>query len=209
MDTARAAHRRLDGYLRRLRAALAPLPATQAREIVEELRSHILDSVGVGESWGDEGVAEALRRLGPPDRLAAQYVAQDAGRRALHGLGLWRPLRAGHRWAAQGLAGAFILLGCLVGYAFAAAFAYWALAKPFAPARVGLWKLDDPADDLSFALGAVNQPGARELLGWWIIPLGLAAGVGLFFLTTRFGRWGLRQLRAGRAGGVSREGTAP
>ena len=41
------------------------------------------------------------------------------------------------------------------------------------------------------------DPGSLgdELLGWWIVPLGLLIGAGLFLLTTRFGLWGLRRLR--------------
>jgi hypothetical protein len=41
-------------------------------------------------------------------------------------------------------------------------------------------------------------PGATELLGWSIIPIGLIAGFALFFLTTQSGLWSIRRLRHAR-----------
>ena len=40
--------RTLDGYLSELRARLRNLPDAEASEILEELRSHLRDSVGTG-----------------------------------------------------------------------------------------------------------------------------------------------------------------
>ena len=58
--------RRLDGYLSELRARLRNLPDAEASEILEELRSHVCDSVGTGGELTESGVAAALRRLGSP-----------------------------------------------------------------------------------------------------------------------------------------------
>ena len=41
---------------------------------------------------------------------------------------------------------------------------------------------------ISLRLGFGSAPpGGRELLGWWIVPIGLVVGCGLVMLTTRFG----------------------
>jgi hypothetical protein len=37
-----------------------------------------------------------------------------------------------------------------------------------------------------------EHPG-HELLGWWLLPIGLLLGPGLFFLTARFGLWSIRK----------------
>jgi hypothetical protein len=33
------------------------------------------------------------------------------------------------------------------------------------------------------------------LLGFWIVPIGLSIGFGLFFLTAHFALWSIRRLR--------------
>jgi hypothetical protein len=93
---------------------------------------------------------------------------------------------------------AYLLLGAtgvLIGAGLGGSWLYFVVAKFFQPGRVGLWKLADPTDDWSFSLGAVDAPGARELLGWWLIPVGLALGIGLLLLARRFGRWSIVQMR--------------
>jgi hypothetical protein len=100
-------------------------------------------------------------------------------------------LRATGRLARLSLQGCVVFLVSLSGYALAAGFLATAIVKPFAPSRAGLWIL--PADDLSVSLGVMDHsPMARELLGWWIIPVGLIAGVGLAWLTWRFGVFSVR-----------------
>jgi hypothetical protein len=71
---------------------------------------------------------------------------------------------------------------CVVGYMFGASFFLAALIKPFNP-RVGLWMLDNHA--YSLALGFTDyRPQGHELLGWSLIPIGLALGGGTILLTT-------------------------
>lgn len=186
------AHRKVEDYLQELRRALRPLPAEEALEIVEEIRSHVLDSAEQNGGLSEERLDTALGRLGRAAELAAMYVTESLVRRAEVSRSPWLALRSIFRWATLSVAGFFVFLGSLIGYGIGASFVVCALVKPFAPGRVGLWKLADPADDLSFSLGWVNRPDATDLLGWWIIPVGLAIGLGLIFLTARFGLWSLR-----------------
>jgi hypothetical protein len=55
-------------------------------------------------------------------------------------------------------------------------------------------------DALDISLGVVDRPagGHAELLGWWIIPIGLVVGAVLLLLTWRMGLAGVRAL--GRRG---------
>jgi hypothetical protein len=55
--------------------------------------------------------------------------------------------------------------------------------------------------EISLRMGFGAAPvGGKELLGWWLVPIGLLVGLGLFFLTARFGLWSIRRLR--RAGPI-------
>jgi len=60
-----------------------------------------------------------------------------------------------------------------------------------------LWAFHDATGDLtlSFRLGLANPPaGAHELLGWWIVPMGVLAAVGLVLSTSRLALWSARRL---------------
>jgi hypothetical protein len=56
----------------------------------------------------------------------------------------------------------------------------------------------DTNSSLSFQSGGPG-PGQHELLGFWLLPLGLLGGPALFFLTARFGLWSLRKFWRPRA----------
>lgn len=107
----------------------------------------------------------------------------------------WRLLKTLFRWATVSIAGVLAFLGVLAGYLMAASFLCAALVKPFAPGRVGLWRLD--GDHFSLRLGFVAPPPVQgeEILGWWIVPLGLVLGAALFWLTPRLARWAIRRFR--------------
>ena len=183
--------RRLDAYLAELRRRLAPLTESERADIVAELRSHVLDSAGPVPT--ESAIAEALGRLGPAEHLAAQYVTNRVLAGAERSRSPWALVRGLARVAGRGVAGVSALVGCLLGYGLAASFAAAALRKPMAPDRVGLWRLGP--DTFSLTLGFGGAPSGEELLGWWIVPIGLLAGAGVLWLTTAFGCWCARRLR--------------
>jgi hypothetical protein len=193
-----AGARRLDAYLGELRARLRRLPDAEVAEIVEELRSHVRDSAGEGVSLTEETVAAALERLGSPDELAALYVTDSLLARAGSSWSPWLVFSSIFRWATVSVAGFFAFLGLLVGFVLSASFFIAALSKPFSPDRVGLWRVDGDSVSLHLGLASGPPPVGQELLGWWIVPLGLLVGVGGVWLTTRFGRWCIRRFRRTR-----------
>jgi hypothetical protein len=198
MTDANAGMRRLDAYLGELRGRLRRLPDAEVAEIVDELRSHVRDSDGVGVALTEEAVAAALERLGPPEELAALYVTDSLLVRAERSWSPWLIFTSIFRWATVSVAGFFAFLGVLVGFVLSASFFIAALAKPFFPDRTGLWRV--AADSVSLHLGLASgpPPAGQELLGWWIVPSGLLVGVGGVWLTTRFGRWCIRRFRRTR-----------
>lgn len=186
---------RLDGYLSALRSRLRGLPDAEVSDIVEELRSHVRDSATAGGELVEMEVLAVLERLGTPEDLASQYVTDSLLLRAGRSRSPWLLLKTISRWATVSVAGAFALLGLLTGYALAVSLALTAAVKPFAPDRAGLWWGDGEAFSLHIGLGGGPAGQGVELLGWWIVPLGLAAGAGCFWLTMRYGRWCVRRFR--------------
>lgn len=192
---------RIEAYLGKLRQGLRGMKDEDAREIVEELRSHIADKARASGEMTVEGVESVLTALGDPDWLASQYTNDDVLSRTEVSRSPVRTLDSLFRWASLSVAGFFVLAGSLVGYFLGALFILWALLKPFHPHTAGLWVSHDSRGDLwiSLGLGFGSAPaGAKDVLGWWIVPLGLLVGCGLVMLTTRFAAWCARQYRRTR-----------
>jgi hypothetical protein len=195
--------RATETYLERLRAGLGGVDEAEVREIVEELRSHILEKAADGD------VEAVLGALGTPEELAGRYLTDSLLARAAGSRSPVRLLRSLFRWASLSLAGFFVLLGSVVGYFTGGVFILVALCKPFHPNNAGLWAYRDAAGDLgiSVRLGYGNAPGVGvDLLGWWIVPVGLCLGCGLVMLTTHSALWCVRMYRKSRVlPGVERE----
>src|ERR1700681_3104726 len=155
------AQQKIDAYLSRLRARLRGINEQDVREIVEELRSHILDKASVGgEEVTAGGVGGTLAALGSPEELASQYMTDDLLARAEVSRSPVRILKSLFRWASLSVAGFFVLLGSVLGYFFGAVFLLVAVAKLFHPRTAGLWTYPDNAGDLalSFRLGFGSAP---------------------------------------------------
>ncbi|MGD0506340.1 MAG: DUF1700 domain-containing protein [Terriglobales bacterium] len=192
------AQQRIEAYLGRLRQRLRSLNDEDAREIVEELRSHIIDKVTASGQATAAGVDAALASLGSPEELASQYMTDDLLARAEVSRSPVRILESLFHWASLSVAGFFVLLGSVIGYFFGAVFILVAALKPFHPHTAGLWIFPNGSGDfeLSFRMGFGSVPaGGRDVLGWWIVPIGWTAGWGLVMLTTYIAVWFVRQYR--------------
>jgi Protein of unknown function (DUF1700) len=193
---------KIETYLGRLRGRLRGMNDEEVREIVEEMRSHIMDRAAAGGEMTAAAVDAALAALGSPEELASQYMTDNLLARAEVS---WSPvqiLQSLFRWASLSVAGFFVLLGSVLGYFFGAVFMLVAALKPFHPHTAGLWIFPNGSGDfeMSFRLGFGSPPaGGRDVLGWWIIPIGWIAGCGLVMLTTHVALWFVRQYRRSRA----------
>ncbi len=196
MLTATAPQTRIDTYLAELRTHLRSLPHEQMLDIVEEIRSHLRDTAEATSPMTEASLNAALNRLGPPSTLAASYITDNMLARAQSHRMPWTILRAIFQWATLSVKGFLVFFVCTIGYAFGASFFLAALAKPFNP-KVGLWLVE--RNTYSLALGMTDaMPHGHELLGWKLIPIGLALGGGTIMLTTHFGLWCIQRFRQAR-----------
>jgi len=178
-----------DEYLRTLRRRLRGF--SDVDDVVDEIRSHILDKVEGGANLED-----VLARLGTADELASRYIADAALARAEVSRTPIGVLDALFRWATFSAAGIFVLIATIIGYFIGGALLLCAILKPFHPQTAGLWKVPD---GVSLRLGfGTPPPGSTDVLGWWIVPIGLIAGAVLVALTTRFALVCVRQYRKSR-----------
>jgi hypothetical protein len=188
------ARQRIDAYLEKLRKNLTGISREDALDIVQELRSHILEKASVDGEVTASAVNATLSALGSADEIAAQYLADNLLTRAARTRSPIVLLQALFRWASLSIVGVFVLLGCVLGYLVGASFVICAILKPLHPRTAGLWKLADDSYSLRLGFGTIPAFG-RELLGWWIVPVGLLAGGGLCLLTSHFALWCARKLR--------------
>ncbi len=189
------ADRRVETYLAEVHAALAGMPDDKAADIIAELRSHIRDSAEAGGELGEERTLAALEGLGDPRELGETYVTANLVARAEASKSPLLILRTIARFASASVAAFFALLGSIIGYFLAFAVIITAISKPLHPDRAGLWKVGPDAYSLHLGFGPPPTSGT-EMLGNWIIPLGLVAGGIMLLLTYGFGPWRMRALKS-------------
>jgi uncharacterized membrane protein len=174
-----------------LRRSLGELPAEEVQDILREIRGHILERAETSGGLTEERLAAILKTLGRPEDIAPLYQAEAMMSRARTSFSPWVVLRGALRWAMLSVWGFFLFLVGLFGYAFAFGFLASAVLKPIFPGRVGAWVTPD--GDLT--IGMTATPGAQDVLGWWLIPIGLAVAALVLVGTTRLLRWALRFAR--------------
>jgi hypothetical protein len=199
MTITASSQQKIDAYLSTLRRQLRGMNAEEVRDIVEEIRSHILDKAALATEENASGAIDAaLATLGSPEELASQYITDNLLARAEASRSPVRILKSLFRWGSLSVAGFFVLLGSLFGYFFGVVFMLVAVAKLFHPHTAGLWALPTDSGDfaLSFRLGFGGVPaGGRDLLGWWVVPIGWFGGGVLVMLTTHIAVWFVQQYR--------------
>ena len=176
----------IDTYLAALRKQLRELMEEDATDIVDEIRAHILDKTSNGGS--PEKVSATLAALG------SRYRTEELLRAQLTRSPLVS-LRSLLHWATLSFTGIVVFLVSVFGYALGGALVVFAMLKAAFPRATGLWKTVSPDGtwglNLSFSSG--TPPPGQELLGWWVLPIGLLLGTGLLLLTFRFGTWSIRK----------------
>jgi uncharacterized membrane protein len=185
--------RRIDAYLAELRRCLGELPPDEVRDILQEIRGHILERAEASGELTEERLVEILTALGRPEEIAPLYQVDSVVAKARTSLSPRVVMRGIHRWSIVSAWGLVLFVLGVVGYATGFSLMLTAVSKIFLPREVGAWL--SPG---AFSIGTSSTPGARDVLGWWLVPVGLAVGVLVVAGTTRLLRWTLRFARIRR-----------
>jgi hypothetical protein len=190
---------RIDAYLMRLRRSLGELPPEEVADILREIRGHILERADAAGDMSEERLVAILQALGRPEDLAPLYQAEALVARARTSYSPTLLLRGALRWAMLSVRGFAIFLAGLVGYGIALGFLAGGFGKMISPHDVGAW-----VSPGSFSIGTTNNPYAHDVLGWWLVPVGLAVGASALVGTTWVLRWslGFAKLRRPMPGGI-------
>jgi uncharacterized membrane protein len=185
---------RIDAYLMQLRRSLGELPPDEVTEILQEIRGHILERTEASGELTDERLVAILKALGSPDEIAPLYQADALLAKARSSLSPRVVMRGVHRWSTISAWGLALFVLGIVGYATGAALCLAGVLKIFAPSQIGAWV----GPHAIFNIGVNNDPAARDVLGWWLVPVGLVGGPAIVIATTRALRWALRFARIRR-----------
>jgi uncharacterized membrane protein len=183
-----AAMAHLETYLAQVRRNLKGLSEAEIREVLLELRAHVLDRVE--GHLTPNTVETALAALGSPRDVARANVTERVAAVMEKDRGFFAVLAAVVRLAGLSLGGFILFMVSLVGYSIAGAFLFVAVWKPVDPAHVGMWSTGFG----NFTLGTLDHPTSPELLGWWIIPVGLIVGLLAGYLTWALDRFCIRAM---------------
>lgn len=184
-----------ESYLARVRVALRGLPEREIDEILRELRSHVNELAGREGS----GVEAALQSLGDPLDLAQTYRSENQMVRA-ECSGSPLVILQGLRHATRGTAGRVTATALYVlGYFGMGTLWAGALEKLLAPSRGGLWYIPGDFWSITLVVGGEPPAGARELLGWWLVPIALLAGWVVKYISDCIAQWWIRRYRRSSA----------
>lgn len=182
---------RIESYLARVRVALRGLPEREIDDILRELRSHV-DELAVSDGTGVEA---ALQSLGDPLDLGQTYRSENQMVRAQCS-GSPLIILQGLRHASRSMLGrltatALYVLGyCVMGNLWAAA-----VRRLLSPSHGGLWYVPGDFWSITLLVGGNPPAGAHELLGWWLVPITLLAGLGVKYASDRIAQWWIRRYR--------------
>ncbi|SRR5712692_1238749 len=180
---------RVNGYLFVLERSLGTfLPRDVVRDAVREIESHLHERIAAADAAPDEraAVEKILAELGPPLRVAQAYSTERTIDEAVT-TGRFVPMvRAIGHVAAMTIRGFWIAFALFIGYVTSFAFFALAVLKPIFPDNVGIQFFRG----FPVGLGAhFPAPQAGELGGgYWVVPIALFCGMGIFVGTHRGAR---------------------
>jgi hypothetical protein len=203
MSLSAESQKSVDAYLGALRKQLRELMDEDVNDIVAEIRMHILDRTfdpaKTSDDAAPEAVAATLAALGPPPELAERYRTDELLKRAQMSRSPAYILRSVLSWAGLSLVGLIVFCISVVGFGLGGGVFVLGVLKVMDYHGTGIYgQFTDTSSSLGFQSGG-PRAGQHELLGFWLLPLGLLGGPALFFLTARLGLWSLRKFWRPRA----------
>ncbi len=191
---------RVNGYLFVLERSLRSfLPREVVADAVKEIESHLRDRIAATTATPDERTAleRIIAELGPPLRVAQAYSAERTLDEAVTTGRVVPTLRAVGQLAQTTVLGFFTALAILIGYAVSIAFFVIALLKPIFPNNVGIQFVHGIPVGLAAQFPAANGDLRG---GYWVIPIALFFGLGIFVAVHRGARRFIARMREQFAG---------
>lgn len=166
-------------YMRNVEGLCGSLGERQKADILAELKAHLLESY-IQLDEGDEStrLSAAIAKLGEPEDFVPLWVEERLLEGAQPGTStrnLYYLLRSNALKGVQQFA-----FSLIVGFGYMMTFYFFIMAvmKFFFPENVGLYLTPS---GIPF-LGYVDADEFREVLGHWLIPIGLATAISLQLL---------------------------
>lgn len=178
-------------YMGEASRTVADLPVAEREELLLELASHLAASIGADAPGASdvEAMRAAMMRLGRPKEFLRPMLAAsltEQGVAAYHPVLLAKGL---YHSLFGGLRSLTVALAFGLGYVAVAVFGVMALFKAAFPTNIGYFVYPSGAQ----VFGITGDSGmARDVLGYWVIPIALLVVAALYVLLTR----GLRSARA-------------
>lgn len=182
----------IDHYLAALRKQLRGLTDEDARDIVEEIRAHILDKTCADPS--PEALENTLAALGAPETLALRYRTEELMRRAQASRSPGTVLRDSLRRGFISFSGLIVFMLSAAGYGIGAFLIWLGLTKAVHPKKTSV-DLEFNSHTWSASFQSGGPPHGHDPFGLWLIPFSLVVGTAILWLSFRFSSWGLRKLR--------------
>ncbi len=174
-------------YLQKVEGLCGLLNRRQKADIQMELKAHLLESY-VQMDTGDEvsRIAAAIAKLGQPQKFIPLWVEErllDGAQPGSSTRNLFFLLRSN---AVKGIKQFVFSMAVGFGYLLSFYFFIMSVMKIFFPDHIGLYL---SSSGIPF-LGYVDAEGFTELLGYWLIPVGLGTAVFFQFLLNKLiRRW--------------------
>ena len=158
------------------------LSAHDRAELILELEDHARSSLrATGKSDADH-VRVALRELGDPAEYLRPIIAYELLARAGSSLNPVPLVKGLTLLVGQTFRTSLWALTALFGYTLLAIFVAMALGKGVFPGHIGFFVFPDGST--LFGIGR-DTGGAKEMLGWWSVPIALAGALLLYVFLTR------------------------
>jgi uncharacterized membrane protein len=179
-----------DNYFNRIDKMIRSLDRTQKEETKLEIQDHLLESFQ-NEKEDKEAVKllNAIEKMGEPEEYLKPMVADKLLTKASNTMSPLIILKGLYYYLYGGIKRFIVSLSFIMGYILALCFLVIAILKFFIPNSTGLFLYPD--GDLKFGLD-INAAAAKEILGYWIVPIGIGLSSLTYFILTRF----LRSLKS-------------
>jgi uncharacterized membrane protein len=183
-----------DQYFNRVNRLAKTLSESQKKELRLEIQDHLYASFKEEQGQTEaERLMNAIEKIGEPEEyikpLIADILLSDASR-SLNPKNIFKGL---YHYVYGGISKFFIGLVYTLGYFFVILFGLMGLLKTFFPNNIGWFIHESGAVTLGisaknkFNVGIVGDstPIVNEILGYWVIPIGLICSCVLFLILTK------------------------